>query len=158
MLDTPDGLLQGGDSGPIVVNGAPDHSLLIKAVRYKDDDLRMPPDGEKLTEAQVADLEAWVKMGTAAGDGRKSENKIRMHLHPLGLSTGKATCGTNGPDQRRVHSPITDSSWPNLNPRESNPHSGNIGPLFGGYVRLIGHRLHKVAFVANNSLARSLES
>ncbi len=62
-LDSLEGLLKGGDSGPAFVPGDLDQSLLIKAVRYKDEDLRMPPDGKKLSDAQVADLEAWVGMG-----------------------------------------------------------------------------------------------
>src|SRR5690348_14475259 len=43
-LDTRAGLLQGGDLGPAVVPGAPDRSPLIRAVRYDDPDLKMPPD------------------------------------------------------------------------------------------------------------------
>ena len=77
LLDSQEGLLKGGDSGPIFVTGDPDKSLLIKAVRYKDEDLRMPPDGEKLTEAQVADLEAWVKMGAPLPRADVQEDKIK---------------------------------------------------------------------------------
>jgi hypothetical protein len=63
LVDTRDGLLTGGDSGPAIVPGDPDKSLLIKAVRYADADLKMPPKGKKLSDAQIADLVAWVKMG-----------------------------------------------------------------------------------------------
>jgi len=49
-------------TGPAVVPGDLDKSLLIKAVRYTDEDLQMPPK-EQLSKAQVAALEAWVKMG-----------------------------------------------------------------------------------------------
>src|SRR5437764_4251220 len=38
-LDTPEALLKGGDSGPVIVSGDPEASLLIKAVRYLDPDL-----------------------------------------------------------------------------------------------------------------------
>jgi hypothetical protein len=65
-LDTRDGVLKGGVSGPAIVPGDPDKSLLIKAVRYTDAELQMPPQkggGEKLSPEQIADLEAWVKMG-----------------------------------------------------------------------------------------------
>src|SRR5205807_2427109 len=61
-LDSRDGLLRGGDSGPVVVPGRPDASRLIRAVGYQDVDLRMPPKG-KLPEAAIADLTAWVRMG-----------------------------------------------------------------------------------------------
>ena len=37
LLDTPEGMRKGGDSGPAVVPGKPDESLLIQAVRYDDE-------------------------------------------------------------------------------------------------------------------------
>src|SRR5689334_8785635 len=60
-LDTPDALLKGGSSGAAFVAGQPDASLLIKAVRYVDLDLQMPPKNKKLADDQIATLEAWVK-------------------------------------------------------------------------------------------------
>ena len=42
LLDTRDGIRKGGDSGPAVVPGEPDESLLIKALRH-DEELKMPP-------------------------------------------------------------------------------------------------------------------
>jgi hypothetical protein len=61
-VDSREGLLKGGKTGPAVVPGDLDKSLLIKAVRYTDDDLQMPPK-EQLSKEQVAALETWVKMG-----------------------------------------------------------------------------------------------
>ncbi len=55
-------LFKGGDSGPAVVPGKPQESLLVKAVRYADGDVKMPPDG-KLPDADVARLERWVAAG-----------------------------------------------------------------------------------------------
>ena len=43
LLDTREGVLKGGDTGPAVLPGDPEKSLLIKAVRYTDKDLQMPP-------------------------------------------------------------------------------------------------------------------
>src|SRR5262249_549420 len=51
----------------------PEKSLLIKAVRYTDENLQMPPKGKQLTPAQVQDLEAWVRMG--APDPRTGTNQ-----------------------------------------------------------------------------------
>ena len=62
-LETRDGWSKGGDNGPVVVPGDPEKSVLIKAVRYTNQDLQMPPKGQKLSDAKIADLEAWVKMG-----------------------------------------------------------------------------------------------
>ena len=60
-LDTRDGLLKGGDSGPAVVVGKPGDSLLIRAMHFSGD-TKMPPKG-KLPAAVVADFEKWVAMG-----------------------------------------------------------------------------------------------
>ena len=53
-LDHRVGVLKGGDTGPAIVAGKPDQSLLIEAVRYNNVDLEMPPRG-KLSESQIAD-------------------------------------------------------------------------------------------------------
>ncbi|WP_165253006.1 PSD1 and planctomycete cytochrome C domain-containing protein [Paludisphaera soli] len=62
-LDDPEGWVKGGDSGPAVVPGSPDESLLIDAVRYGS--LEMPPRG-KLPAHEIAALERWVGMGAPA--------------------------------------------------------------------------------------------
>ena len=66
-LDTRDALLKGGATGPALVAGDPDKSLLIQAVRYTDEDLQMPPlkdgKGGKLSPEKIADLEKWVRLG-----------------------------------------------------------------------------------------------
>lgn len=61
-LDSQEALLKGGDTGPAVVPGKPDESLLIKAVRQIDGEISMPPKS-KLSEAQIADLVEWVRQG-----------------------------------------------------------------------------------------------
>src|SRR5882672_544965 len=60
-VDSRDGLLKGGETGPSVVPGDPDKSLLVKALRYTDD-LKMPPKG-RLSKEVVEDFAAWVKRG-----------------------------------------------------------------------------------------------
>ncbi len=62
LLDTPEGMLKGGDFGPAVVPGEPDDSLLIRAIRFGDPDLEMPPKG-KLPDEVIRDFETWVRMG-----------------------------------------------------------------------------------------------
>ena len=61
-IDSREGLLKGGDSGPTIVPGDAAGSRLLKAVSYTDLDLRMPPTG-KLSDAEIADLRRWVEMG-----------------------------------------------------------------------------------------------
>ncbi|HVS63328.1 MAG TPA: PSD1 and planctomycete cytochrome C domain-containing protein [Thermoanaerobaculia bacterium] len=56
-------LLAGGASGPAIVPGDPDRSLLIQAVRHELPKLEMPMTGGRLTAQQVGDLEEWVRRG-----------------------------------------------------------------------------------------------
>ncbi len=62
LLDSRDGVRKGGESGAAIVPGKPNESLLIKAVRYTDDSVKMPPKG-KLPAAAIADLEEWIRRG-----------------------------------------------------------------------------------------------
>ncbi|TXT32423.1 MAG: hypothetical protein FD138_2059 [Planctomycetota bacterium] len=43
-VDSRETLLKGGDTSPAIVPGKPGESLLLKAIRHSDDDLKMPPD------------------------------------------------------------------------------------------------------------------
>ena len=65
MLDSREAVLLGGVTGPAIVPGKPDDSLLIQAIRYTDEDLKMPPadHGGKLSDQQIADLTEWVRRG-----------------------------------------------------------------------------------------------
>src|SRR5437870_3813282 len=62
-LDTREGMLRGGESAkPAVVPGDVERSRLIEAILYQNEDLQMPPK-KKLSDEQVADFVAWIKMG-----------------------------------------------------------------------------------------------
>ncbi|WP_425619400.1 PSD1 and planctomycete cytochrome C domain-containing protein [Anatilimnocola sp. NA78] len=60
-LDTRHAILQGGDSGAVLVAGQPDKSLLIEAIGYAGD-IQMPPAG-KMSAAEVDLLTTWVRGG-----------------------------------------------------------------------------------------------
>jgi hypothetical protein len=60
-LDSRAALLRGGDSGPAVQPGDGGQSLLVQALR-RSGELKMPPK-KPLSQAAVAALETWVKMG-----------------------------------------------------------------------------------------------
>ncbi|HEX5442405.1 MAG TPA: PSD1 and planctomycete cytochrome C domain-containing protein [Pirellulales bacterium] len=90
-VDHVSGLLTGGDSGPALVPGKPDDSLLIDAVRYNS--LEMPPDG-KLSDAQIEVLARWVAIGApwpatetapAAGGAISDEDRQWWAFQPLRL-------------------------------------------------------------------------
>ncbi len=61
-LDSREAMLKGGASGPAVVPGNPEVSLLYKAISYKNEDLKMPPKGPLASE-DVATIAKWIKAG-----------------------------------------------------------------------------------------------
>ena len=61
-LDSRGAMLQGGKSGPAIVPGDPDKSLLIAAVRQTGDTLKMPKGG-RLKREDVSALTEWVRAG-----------------------------------------------------------------------------------------------
>jgi hypothetical protein len=66
-LDSREAILAGGDSGQVIVPGSPENSRLIRAVRYSDPDLQMPPK-QRLSPEEIATLETWVRRGAQAPD------------------------------------------------------------------------------------------
>ena len=64
-LDSHAAVLKGGKHGPVVIAAKPDKSALIAAVGWADADTRMPPK-QKLSDADIAALTAWVEAGAPA--------------------------------------------------------------------------------------------
>ena len=60
-INSGDAVRRGGDSGPAIVPGKPDESLLIEAVGHRGD-IKMPPK-QKLADAEIATLRRWVEIG-----------------------------------------------------------------------------------------------
>src|SRR4051812_42078770 len=61
-LDSRASALRGGDSGPAVVPGNLEESLLITAIGHVDEVLKMPPS-KKLDAPKIFALTRWVEMG-----------------------------------------------------------------------------------------------
>ena len=59
-LETREGILRGGDSGPAVVVGKPQESLLIQVLGQQEP--KMPPEGQ-LSDVLIKDLERWIQDG-----------------------------------------------------------------------------------------------
>ncbi len=62
LVDSREALRAGGDSGPAVVPGQIDESLLLEAMRHES--YEMPPD-KKLPDEVIADFEVWIAGGAA---------------------------------------------------------------------------------------------
>lgn len=105
-LDSREALRHGGDSGPAIVPGDPEKSLLIRAIRYHDEELRMPPKA-KLPDAVIADFEAWVKMG--APDPRIDEAAVVRA--PIAQEKGREFWSFRPP--KKVPPPqVNRADWP----------------------------------------------
>ncbi|MBA4020376.1 MAG: hypothetical protein C0483_24710 [Pirellula sp.] len=86
LLDSRPGWEKGGDSGPAIVPGKPDESLLVRAVQYlKDEFVHMPPKG-KMNDDEVAVLVEWVRLG--APDPRV-EAAPATHKRTIDIEAGK---------------------------------------------------------------------
>jgi Protein of unknown function (DUF1549)/Protein of unknown function (DUF1553)/Planctomycete cytochrome C/EF hand len=106
-LDSREGLRRGGDSGPAVVPGHLEKSLVIRAIRYRDEKLRMPPKA-KLPEAMIADFEAWVKMG--APDPRIDSTAIATPA-PVDPAKGRDFWSFR-PPKKAVPPKVKRADWP----------------------------------------------
>ena len=73
QLDSREATLKGGDSGPALVAGKPEASLLIQALKHES--LAMPPDS-KLPDQTIADFEEWIRLG--APDPREQTKAARL--------------------------------------------------------------------------------
>lgn len=88
-LDSRAGWVAGGDGGTAaIIPGKPEESLLIRVVQHLEEDLAMPPKKPKLSDAVIADLVSWVKMGAPdPRDGApveaKRADKSWWSLQPL---------------------------------------------------------------------------
>lgn len=92
-LDSRDGVLKGGKSGKAVVEGKPEESLLMQAVRRTHIRLKMPPVGP-LTNEEVEALAEWIRRGvpwpekqekttTSAGPNITPEQRAFWSFQPV---------------------------------------------------------------------------
>ena len=65
-MDTKAGIMKGGHDGIVLVAGHPESSLLVKLIRHEgpaSDPMPMPQKAAKLSDADLAIVEQWVKAG-----------------------------------------------------------------------------------------------
>ena len=56
-LDWRGGWMAGGDSGPVIKQGKPADSFLLRVIRHQEKDLKMPKDGPKLSPPVIKNFE-----------------------------------------------------------------------------------------------------
>ena len=78
-LTTRDDFLKGGDSfDDVLIPGDAEYSFVMESVRWEDPDFEMPPkENDRLSEKQIADLEAWINAGAPwPSDDRMHEIRV----------------------------------------------------------------------------------
>lgn len=103
LLDSREGILTGGESGPALVAGKPDESLLIHALRWEHD-LEMPPK-EPLAPQMIHDFVKWIEMG--APDPR-TEPKVELS----GKTYEDGALWSFEPVANPKPPEVADKSWP----------------------------------------------
>ena len=111
-LDTRAGWSTGGDSGPALVPSDVEASRLVRAVRYDDAELQMPPDG-KLPDGAIHALEEWVRRG--APDPRTEEAAAPGDKGASGtgaLDPARAAHWSFQPMAEPAPPAVRDAAWP----------------------------------------------
>ena len=89
-LDSREGVLAGGKSGPVVVLGHPEQSVLIQAIQYTNPELQMPPK-DKLNDQEIADLSKWITMGLPWQPGQAPPRSSIVRKSSFDLEQRKAS-------------------------------------------------------------------
>ncbi|HXG63323.1 MAG TPA: DUF1553 domain-containing protein [Planctomycetota bacterium] len=112
-LDSRAGALKGGHQGPAIRPGEPERSLLVRAIRWEDEDLQMPPK-ERLPAAVAKDFEEWVRRGAPGAPDWAGVAKASDAARPksgLSVEEGRSFWAFRPPV--RVEPPaVRDASWP----------------------------------------------
>lgn len=103
-VDSRDGLLKGGDSGPALVPGKADESLLLDSLHYET--YEMPPKG-KLPDAVIRDFETWIAMG--APDPRKENEAVKKR--GVDIAAGRKHWAFQ-PIADPALPPVSNKEWP----------------------------------------------
>jgi hypothetical protein len=112
ILDTKSGLQLGGASGPVLVPGKPNESRIIRALRYSDTNLQMPPTG-KLPDATIADFEAWISAGAPDPREDSSPSSKAADSKPKGMSLEEGRKWWAFQPVHEIAPPaVSNSSWP----------------------------------------------
>ncbi len=110
-VDSREAMLEGGESGPAIVPGKPDDSLLIQAVRQVSGAPKMPYGRPKLKPEDIDALAEWVKNGApwpASTTTTASAAPARRYT----ISAEQRAFWSFQPLQRTPPPAVHDSAWP----------------------------------------------
>ena len=104
-LDSRAAMRVGGESGPAVVPGKPEESLVVKALAH--DGLEMPPDG-RLSERVAADFADWIRDG--AFDPRDAATTVAVPA-AIDVEAGRSFWAFRPPVASSPPA-VADTAWP----------------------------------------------
>jgi len=108
-LDFRDGWKKGGESGEVIVPGQPGKSLLLKAIRHEDPDLKMPTKRPKLSDAVIASFEKWIALG--APDPRDEPPKTDAAVPWEQLLADRKTWWSLQPVRQSAPPAVKNPAW-----------------------------------------------
>ena len=117
-LDSRTGWQTGGDSGPAIIPGKPEDSLLLNAISYTNSDLEMPPKN-RLPDSKILHLKSWIAMGALTLAKTNPKNPP-----PKSTSTKGANFGpSNLPLPTQSRNPAIPHGQPTISTASSSPDS-----------------------------------
>ncbi|MFN7627813.1 MAG: c-type cytochrome domain-containing protein, partial [Pirellula sp.] len=131
-LDSLPHMLVGGDSGPALVPGAPQNSLILQALRYEG--LEMPPSG-KLAPSKLQPIEQWILAGAP---------------WPAETNTAETNTSVMKPRQSHIITPEDRSHWSFVPLRKVSPPNEDKPPtLLSPIDSWINSQLSRIGLSAN---------
>jgi hypothetical protein len=106
-LDTREDLRKGGETGPAIIPGDAANSLLIKAIKHAQEELKMPPK-KKLDAETIAAFEKWIAMG--APDPRDG-SATKVTKVEIDIEKGRKFWAFQPPSKPAVPT-VKDTAWP----------------------------------------------
>ncbi|HEU0123981.1 MAG TPA: PSD1 and planctomycete cytochrome C domain-containing protein [Bryobacteraceae bacterium] len=73
-------LLKGGKTGPAIVSGDPEKSLLVLAITHQHERFKMPPSGAKMDEVSIGHIKQWIRDGAVFPEGPGTKQAGKQYI------------------------------------------------------------------------------
>lgn len=100
-LESPELMRKGGEDGPVIVAGKSGESLLLKSAAHLDEDLIMPPPGNKvkatdLTPEELAMLKLWIDQGAPGESVAMAKGPLPWRAPPVDAAVNAVAISPDG--------------------------------------------------------------
>jgi len=115
-LDSGSLVLQGGKSGDVLVPESPDHSEILVRILSSDESEQMPPEGARLTPAQIRSIREWIRLGAPfpkdeSAPVRPEEHWAFQSIQRPGIPEVSDACWPRNPIDRFVLAKLEARGW-----------------------------------------------